>query len=342
MSAILALRELTVRFLGLVAVNTLSFNVPPGGVYSVIGPNGAGKTTVFNAVTGVCQVTGGEIVFQGRKLEQALTAARILLFLLIGLVSGVCLTVLVNVELLWSTVITANYVYRKPFPWTHAATAASAWVRDAPLSATVGVLLIGFVIGGAGAWTIWQRARRRPDVVAREGVTRTFQNIRLFQQLTALENVLAAVDVRRPVGLAACLFHGPAFRRTQRSAVAQARELLAFVGLAGEEESLARNLSYGHQRRLEIARALAGEPALLLLDEPAAGMNPAESQELVGLIRHIHERNITVMLIEHHMRLVMAISDRIAVLDYGNMIAEGTPQEVRSNPAVVKAYLGES
>lgn len=202
-------------------------------------------------------------------------------------------------------------------------------------------LLLGSAVGAAGTYAVWSRARRTPDVIALAGIARTFQNIRLFKNMTVLENVLTAMDRQFRTGAIRLAVRSPASRREEHEAERKAAALLDFVGLKTVANDLARNLPYGDQRRLEIARAMATEPRLILLDEPAAGMNPSESADLTRLIQRIRERGITVLLIEHHMKLVMGISDRIAVLDYGKKIAEGTPEEVRANPAVIKAYLGE-
>ena len=283
------------------------------------------------------------------------------------------------------------------------ASAHPVWVQARASAAAARTLrvvafLVGLALGAAGAHAVWRRTRRTPTTVARRGVARTFQNIRLFHNMTVLENVLVAMDrhlghrvpwthaSRLPdllapaallavaIGLVACLRPGMGGaesgvatglfcslgagifgwlwrigRRGSFSAAAlvneavartEALELLRFVGLDTKAGALSKNLAYGEQRRLEIARALATRPKLLLLDEPAAGMNPSETVSLMALIRQIRDTGVTVLLIEHHMRVVMGISDRITVLVYGKRIAEGTPDEIRANPAVIEAYLG--
>lgn len=258
--------------------------------------------------------------------------------------------------------------------------------------------LIGSAVGTAAAYSIWRRTRRTPTSVALQGIARTFQNIRLFHNMTVLENVLVAMDrhlqhrvkithpTRRTALVAPVLIAAPllglslvvrgeelnnipvlatvslvalfvvilgylismtrrgaftaATQVLEATARAEAIELLRFVGLEQKADLLSRNLAYGEQRRLEIARALGTRPQLLLLDEPAAGMNPSESMDLMALIRSIRDRGVTVLLIEHHMRVVMGISDRITVLVHGKRIAEGTPDEIRKNIAVIEAYLG--
>jgi branched-chain amino acid transport system ATP-binding protein len=182
----------------------------------------------------------------------------------------------------------------------------------------------------------------RPDRILARGMARTFQNIRLFATMSALENVLVGQHARLKAGLFRSIIRSPGVRREEREARDKAREVLEYVGLKRESiGQMAINLSYGDQRRVEIARALASDPSLLLLDEPTAGMNPEESKRLTDFMYKLRdERGLTILLIEHDMKVVMGVSERITVLDHGEKIAEGVPEEIRSNPRVIEAYLG--
>ncbi len=323
--------HLTRRFGGLTAVGDVNLQLQRGELVGLIGPNGAGKTTLFNLLTGVYEPSEGTLAFCGSPLagERPLPPNRrwlrltgdVLLAAFGGWIIGIIL----------STSVVPFIDPNKP----------------ESLHLQLGIKWAVTILITLWAIVLAPRRRRylagyKPYQFAQRGISRTFQNIRLFGELTVLENVRIGTYLRRRTNLFDALFQTGRLKREEAENIAKARELLSRFNLLKVENEQAKNLPYGDQRRLEIVRALATGPRLLLLDEPAAGMNPQEKVSLMGLIREVRDDfGLTILLIEHDMKLVMGICERIYVLDYGRIIAEGTPGEIRNNPKVIAAYLGE-
>lgn len=251
--ALLEVKNLSKHFGGLVAVDKVSFEVNQGEIISIIGPNGAGKTTLFNMLTGVYTVTEGEIIFDGKPIQN-----------------------------------------------------------------------------------------QPPQEIVKAGIARTFQNIRLFSDMRVIENVLVGMHINTHYNFLDILFRTKKFRSSEIDKHEKAIEILDSIGLKDKMHNYAVNLPYGDQRRLEIARAISTDAKIVLLDEPAAGMNERESDDLLNFIKKLRDKGYTIIMIEHDMSVVMNISDRIYVIDYGKKIAEGLPAEIANNKRVIEAYLGRS
>ena len=301
---VLSVENVTMQFGGVVAVDNLNLEVNEGEIVALIGPNGAGKTTAFNVITGVYAPTNGRVRFNEACIVRNHPSGKM----------------------------------KKQYKGEHADMYTAQFAPEEALDDEA-----------LKAWKEGQKAldsyaftdhvlAPTPDKITALGMARTFQNIRLWKTQTVFDNVLIAKHMRRTSNLFTAAFHLNAKEEAQQRA--EVLELLKVVGLEDVQNELATSLPYGKQRRLEIARALATEPTLLLLDEPAAGMNPSETAELMAFIHTLRDDGITVVVIEHDMKFMMNLCDRLVVINYGKKLAEGTPAEVTRNEQVIEAYLG--
>lgn len=338
---LLMLEGVSVRFGGLVAAQDVTLSLTEGAIGAVIGPNGAGKTTVFNCITGIYAPTTGKVSIAGRDIREPFTTRNALRTVGIAFAAGIAVMFAVTIQPLWDASINQLFIFGQPFDWGASFHTLLMTLSSLPPSHTWGAFVVGALIATASYLSMWSNSRHTPHTSLTRGIARTFQNIRLFKSMTVLENILIGMESKSRCGALPAILRTARYKAEEHRNVSRARELLSFVGLEGIENAPANSLPYGSQRRLEIARALATEPKILLLDEPAAGMNATEILELMLLIKRIQERGVTVLLIEHHMKLVMGISHHITVLEYGRKIAEGTPAEIRDDARVIAAYLGE-
>ncbi|MCI6991773.1 MAG: ABC transporter ATP-binding protein [Clostridiales bacterium] len=301
---VLRLENITMQFGGVVAVNNLSMKVDEGEIVALIGPNGAGKTTAFNVITGVYQPTNGQVAFYDKAYIRNHPQGK----------------------------MKKIYKGENPLLYTEEHTLELPDGADALAAKQAEKARDHYVFSS-------HVMAPTPDHITKMGIARTFQNIRLWKSMTVFDNVIIAKHMRAKHNIFSSTFR--ASWKEEARMRKETEELLREQGLWQHRDELATSLPYGLQRRLEIARALATDPKLLLLDEPAAGMNPQETLELAEFIHEIRDRHhLTILLIEHHMDLVMNISDRIYVLDFGSLIAQGLPSEIQKNQHVIDAYLG--
>ena len=345
--SILQLKEIEINFGGVVAVKDINFEIYENEILSIIGPNGAGKTTLFNIISGYYRPSKGTILLNGKPIKDSIKLKTILINLIYSFTLGFLGIITINSQELWTLAITDQYIIGEKFNYANSVKLSLAHLSSLDSIWTIIPFIIFSTIIFLSLYKILKENLAGLDVSSRHGLSRTFQNIRLLPELKSRENIGIGVTIGRgPINRQKTggLSRGLILPENKRSKLRKDKALtfLEITQMLSESEIDPTTLNYGHQRKIEISRSISTEPKIILLDEPAAGMNDKEADELGAMILSLKSKGYTIIMIEHHMSLVMKYSDRIIVMNNGSIIADGLPNDIANNKIVKDAYLGNS